>query len=69
MLVSMANLIDSWVEAETDEERAKICVVCYKYVKNDMKKCSRCKAVWYCSAECQKKDWGSHKTKCVLPKK
>jgi hypothetical protein len=27
--------------------------------------CSRCKAVRYCGAECQKKDWKlSHKQKC-----
>jgi ankyrin repeat protein len=65
---TMANLLDSWLTAEPDE-RFKICVVCYKYVKNEMKKCSRCKEVWYCSGECQKKDWGSHKSKCVVPKK
>ena len=27
-------------------------------------KCSRCKAVWYCSRECQVKHWATHKTSC-----
>ena len=28
-------------------------------------KCSRCRAVSYCSKACQKKDWGHHKPKCT----
>jgi len=33
-------------------------------------KCARCLSVCYCSAECQKRHWGSHKKKCtpVKPK-
>ena len=27
-------------------------------------KCSRCKDVYYCSKECQKKDWKLHKIIC-----
>lgn len=30
-----------------------------------LSKCSRCKAVSYCSKACQKKDWGHHKPKCT----
>ena len=34
--------------------------------KPDMKKCSRCKTVVYCSKECQIKDWkAGHKHACV----
>ncbi|KAK1753113.1 MYND finger [Echria macrotheca] len=29
-----------------------------------LKKCKRCLAVMYCSAECQKKDWKMHKMEC-----
>lgn len=27
-------------------------------------RCGRCKAVWYCCAECQKSHWGRHKAVC-----
>ncbi|KAL0701761.1 hypothetical protein Bca4012_057883 [Brassica carinata] len=31
------------------------------------KKCSRCKSVRYCSANCQKSDWNSgHKRQCMV---
>ena len=28
-------------------------------------KCSICQAAWYCNADCQKLDWGSHKANCT----
>jgi ankyrin repeat protein len=28
-------------------------------------KCSICQAAWYCNADCQKLDWGSHKASCT----
>jgi hypothetical protein len=38
------------------------CVVCNK---NDSKaRCSKCRAVYYCSEECQRTDWKNHKEKC-----
>ncbi|XP_050417074.2 uncharacterized protein LOC126830702 [Patella vulgata] len=30
-----------------------------------MKRCVRCKSVYYCSRECQVKDWVNHKDKCL----
>ncbi|KAG2058377.1 hypothetical protein BDR06DRAFT_115928 [Suillus hirtellus] len=27
-------------------------------------KCAKCKSVWYCSKECQKKNWSTHKPTC-----
>ncbi|KAG1726005.1 uncharacterized protein EDB91DRAFT_78128 [Suillus paluster] len=27
-------------------------------------KCAKCKGVWYCSKECQKKNWSTHKPTC-----
>lgn len=34
----------------------------------DLKKCSRCKSVHYCSVTCQKDDWADHKKVCVKVK-
>lgn len=44
---------------------SEICYVCYKI--GDMKRCSRCKITYYCSLECQKKNWQKHKHTCVAP--
>ena len=32
-----------------------------------LKKCGRCFRAYYCSRECQSKDWPSHKRVCVQP--
>jgi hypothetical protein len=39
-----------------------VCSYCKKGEK--LKKCSRCKSSYYCSNECQLKDWGNHKKYC-----
>eukprot|EP00930_Biecheleria_cincta_P002913 TRINITY_DN103876_c0_g1_i1.p1 TRINITY_DN103876_c0_g1~~TRINITY_DN103876_c0_g1_i1.p1 ORF type:complete len:484 (+),score=83.60 TRINITY_DN103876_c0_g1_i1:55-1506(+) len=31
----------------------------------NLQRCSRCHNVWYCSRECQKKDWKEHKQLCT----
>jgi len=59
----MANLLETWVAVPPDK-RHQICVACHKYKEGNMKKCGQCKARWYCSQECQKKDWSSHKLNC-----
>lgn len=30
-----------------------------------LRKCARCLKVKYCSAECQRRDWKTHRTECV----
>jgi hypothetical protein len=40
----------------------KECEVCHK--KGELKVCSRCRIVYYCSAECQKTAWKVHKNVC-----
>jgi len=42
---------------------SKTCLHCDTISKN-MKKCSRCKCVYYCSSECQLADWKKHKKIC-----
>ena len=44
-----------------------ICAACAN--SNNLKHCSHCNAIAYCSAECQKKDWKKHKLDCAELKK
>merc|ERR1712110_354064 len=40
-----------------------------KKSKEDLKKCSQCHLAFYCSPDCQKKDWKYHKGECAHVKK
>lgn len=43
------------------------CDVCKKVLPcTEMKKCSRCRGVNYCSVECQRQDWIHHKASCSV---
>jgi hypothetical protein len=39
---------------------------CFSSSQRDLKLCSRCKIVSYCSRECQMKDWPDHKKHCKV---
>ncbi|CAD7971426.1 unnamed protein product [Amoebophrya sp. A25] len=51
-----------WTQLESDRK----CVNCEKTetLNTELKNCSRCKTVEYCSRECQKADWPRHKYIC-----
>lgn len=45
------------------------CAYCDKggQLTNQLRRCSRCKAVSYCSHDCQSRHWPQHKVKCLPP--
>ncbi|KAL7279459.1 hypothetical protein ACG7TL_007302 [Trametes sanguinea] len=49
---------------ETAPLDEKACTVCRKK-DVQLKWCAKCHKTWYCSKECQKLDWPSHKQTCV----
>ncbi|KAJ7496284.1 hypothetical protein B0H11DRAFT_2000425 [Mycena galericulata] len=56
-------------ESQYKEEAAiavYACSICNKTTddRNTLRRCARCKRVWYCSKECQKADWKTHKKYC-----
>ncbi|KAG2089324.1 uncharacterized protein F5147DRAFT_658430 [Suillus discolor] len=62
------NLFHSMaVSSEVLKENKKYfgaqCTQCGTEMKK-LLKCAKCKSVWYCSKECQKKNWSTHKPTC-----
>lgn len=52
------------VESSPKRTQGYICIVCLQRTK---RRCSRCKAVFYCSRECQERHWhGGHKNDCRI---
>lgn len=43
---------------------SSVCSRC-KQIKENLKRCSRCRSVKYCSVDCQRSDWPSHKASCL----
>jgi len=41
-----------------------MCSTCFT-ARPKLQTCQRCKSVWYCSKECQRKHWPQHKTYCT----
>ncbi|CAF1081408.1 unnamed protein product, partial [Brachionus calyciflorus] len=51
------------VRALNDEYKEKACDYCFKKCSN-LRRCSQCKFMSYCTQECQKADWLVHKYEC-----
>ena len=45
-------------------EQFEYCANCNEDTSDEPKRCGRCKAVIYCSVECQRADWPKHKPSC-----
>lgn len=41
-----------------------VCFNCSKSLDNERKKCGKCKAVYFCSRDCQQESWTVHKGHC-----
>jgi hypothetical protein len=67
-LQSLARLCNNNNNDRNNTENLKSCRRCDKIERQSddvlLKKCQRCKATYYCSKECQKADWKSHKETC-----
>lgn len=46
------------------QERCRLCGKTQHSDGSALKRCQRCKEVKYCSAECQKRDWKTHRMEC-----
>lgn len=57
----------SQTKSEPAKSLLRACLCCNKAPKSDAnfeRCCSKCQAVWFCSFECMKKGWKSHKSVC-----
>lgn len=58
-------------ELHVEHGALRVCRYCNKSeisveFQRSLMQCSRCKQAYYCSKECQKKDWKSHKPHCKI---
>ena len=53
-------------DCSCEGDPASMCSFCLKGSKDGMKRCGKCKAIYYCSTACQKSDWPKHKLACCV---
>ena len=63
---TIKQLIDSVRDGSKDtlEIKAREWSCCHSTTLDKRSQCSGCRAIYYCSAACQKSDWPSHKPNC-----
>ncbi|CAJ0961534.1 unnamed protein product, partial [Mesorhabditis belari] len=54
-----------YVATVSNELLQEVCSGCFLR-RSDVKRCARCKVLYYCSQQCQKDDWADHKEECAL---
>lgn len=59
-LASVQNYTTQAVQLEVKV----LCLMCDKNITGNAKRCSRCQTVRYCSAECQRQHWSTHRHSC-----
>lgn len=64
MVCFTINGSSEYVYIQDPQQAAKGCAKCKKALANSFRLCAECKAVSYCSIECQKADWKEHKPTC-----
>jgi hypothetical protein len=48
-----------------NKNEKRMCGGCHeRFTMSALKRCGKCKCEFYCSKECQKKDWLTHKRTC-----
>lgn len=58
-----SSVIDIQKITEYETRMLRVCDLCHKYGYT-LGKCSGCKKVYYCSEDCQTKDWKKHRKTC-----
>jgi len=69
-IMAFTNLIQQQKEVPPSvKEGFRMCRYCDEQsieFQKSLRKCARCKSAFYCSRECQRADWKSHKPNCQL---
>mmetsp|Transcript_14717 Transcript_14717/g.46201 ORF Transcript_14717/g.46201 Transcript_14717/m.46201 type:complete len:433 (-) Transcript_14717:111-1409(-) len=60
---NMVNAIDNAAVLVSQEGPERLCAFCFNLLDKP-KRCGKCKAIRYCSVECQRSHWPAHKQSC-----
>ena len=54
-------------QEHNDERTCHFCAKSQAQIADRLKRCDRCRSVFYCSVQCQRSDWSAHKKQCAKP--